>query len=818
MKQSSLALIVRNRSPRASTHALAPRDAFLGFRLVALAAIDHETRIAAQGLLLSRISADTALPGSSRAIELRYVVTPACAAKDGVESVACYLLGRISGWGKSSQHLRTQAMRFAESLCDVLAGTLPGLRFEEIGSRRALATALEPFAIADTLEVRRRRLDLSSGEGDLPLPLLGAPDVDSVIELLLRQDAPTLLTLCIEPLGENGNILDPFLNEPLAAPVRQGVSLPYRFAGDEARFDSDEAPGYGEPELRQWHAQRMAALRLAPYRLRIQLASTHPLRESVSNVLASEVGGPGRLLASMAWRAPALPLVAGAQRVRPRSAKSQNTPRSEFDVACDNVRSLGFEPWGADPTGLPLLADFGEGARCFALPSEAPWLPAHGVALPLPFRAHAAEGSRLGVNRVRGVAHPVLFPHASRPFHTWVLGVTGSGKSTLLESMILQDIRAGRGALVVDPHGDLIQQLLGHIPPERIDDVILFDPADREFPLGLNPLDVTDPEQQSQVASSFIGLLTKLYDPYNQGIVGPRFEHGARNVMLTVMSTPGNTLVEVVRAFQDDNFVFNVLLPNVTDPLVKRYWTDQIRSTNSYHRSEVLDWLVSKFNHFVTDLTMRRILGQSHSSFSFRSAMDENKIVLVSLAKGSLGSTNANFLGLVLLPMVLQAALSRADLPAAERHDVGLYIDEFQNYTTDSLAQMLAEARKYHVALTLANQHVGQIQSEIRDALIGNVGSIISFRLGASDALTMEAMLAPSPICATHLTGLPNYTAYTSLLINGQRSPVFTLETEPVREPYDAARALAVRRRSRERYGRPRAEVDAEILARSKME
>ena len=350
---------------------------------------------------------------------------------------------------------------------------------------------------------------------------------------------------------------------------------------------------------------------------------------------------------------------------------------------------------------------------------------------------------RLGVNNVRDAGRPVQFPLASRAHHLWIVGQTGTGKTTLLESLVLQDIAADRSVLVIDPHGDLIEQVLGKIPPRRGKDVILFDPADTAFPLGLNPLQGKTEDEQAQVVSTFIGLLRKLFDPQAQGIVGPRFEHAARNGLLTVMAAPhGGTLLDFIRVFTDDRFM-RELLPHVKDPLVRRYWTDQIARTKNFHRSEVLDYVVSKFGAFVTDFTLRRILGQHESSFSFRAAMDSGKIVLMSLAKGRLGSANANFLGLILLPMILQAALSRASLPVEQRRDVALYVDEFQNYATDSLAQMLAESRKYHLSLTLANQHVGQLTSEIRDAVIGNVGSILSFRLGAADAAAMSRFWPP---------------------------------------------------------------------------
>ncbi|MDE3230227.1 MAG: type IV secretion system DNA-binding domain-containing protein, partial [Chloroflexota bacterium] len=438
-----------------------------------------------------------------------------------------------------------------------------------------------------------------------------------------------------------------------------------------------------------------------------------------------------------------------------------------------------------------------------------------GAALPLPYRGRVAEPAiRLGVNRVREREVPVRLSVESRNQHLWVLGKTGVGKSTLIANMALQDIHAGRGVIVIDPHGDLIRDIAGRVPKERVEDVILFDPADSDYPVGINLLECESDEERALIVSSFIDIIEQIYDPHNQGIAGPRFQHGARNVMLTVMYSPGGTLVEVVRAFQDDAYVRSIL-PYVTDPMVKRYWHDQISKTSDYHRSEVLDWLVSKFSHFTVDMTMRRILGQSKSAFRFRQAMDTSKIVLISLGKGKLGSANANFIGFNLLPMILHAALSRANVAESERRPVTLSIDEFQNYASNALASMLSEARKYKLSLMLANQHIGQLSTDVREAVMGNAGSIISFRTGAADARTVEAALEPSPVAASHLMDLPRFTAYARLLSDGQQTPVFTLETEPLAEPFSQERYEEVREWSRAIYGRPKAEVDAEMERRA---
>jgi hypothetical protein len=753
--------------------------------------------------------------GEDGAFELRYIVTPAGAANGWQSSISAYLLMRVSRWHTTAAALRRRAQQLADELEQLLEATLPEYHFLPVTDSVTVKQALTPFIVRDTLEVRRRYLEGFAQE-PLALPWQGAIDIEAVLDVMLRQPGQTALSLCIAPTRVNDS-----WDEGTLVPAHLGASAnaaQKQLLGDST--DNGETMLY----LREWQQQlqvrRSLALNIASFRLRIQLSGAGRIGENLAATITREVGGPGLLTAEAAWQTPTLPVADGAVCVRPRSAKLPDQPQTEFAIACANMRAMAFTPWGADDThSEPLfLAHMGEVACMFALPDTGRWLPRQGVVEMLPFRAPVRDGIHLGVNRVHGVMSPVCLPQASRNHHTWIVGQTGTGKSTLLENIILQDVLDGRSVIVIDPHGDLIRQILGKIPEERMRDVVLFDPADKAFPVGLNPLETGDEDEREMMVNAFIDLLIKLYDPHHTGIIGPRFEHGARNVMLTVMSAPGNTLVEVLRAFQDHRFVMQELLPHVTDPIVRRYWTDQITATNEFHKSEVLDWLVSKFSHFVTDRTMRRILGQSTSSFSFSEAMNGGKIVLLNLAKGRLGSENANFLGLILLPMILRAALSRSALPDAERRDVSLVVDEFHNYATDSLALMLAEARKYHVGLTLANQHVGQLTGEIRDALLGNVGSIISFRLGATDAVAMESILAPSPICAQQLITLPDYTAYGRLLITGHRTPVFTLQTQPSPVEYVEQRAEGIRALSREAYGRPREEVDREINRRSNME
>ncbi len=285
---------------------------------------------------------------------------------------------------------------------------------------------------------------------------------------------------------------------------------------------------------------------------------------------------------------------------------------------------------------------------------------------------------------------------------------------------MLQDMKEGKGICFIDPH-DTVRQLLPLIPPERAEDVIYFNPADTERPMGLNLLEAKTEDQKHFVATAVINLMYKLFDPYKTGIVGPRFEHGVRNAMLTAMAEEGNTFIEVVRIMTDSRFV-QELLPKVTDPMVRRYWTDQIAQTADFHKSEVLDYTVSKFGRFVTNRMMRNIIGQSKSSFSFREVMDEGKILLIDLAKGELGEENSSFLGLILVPRILMAAMSRQDTPEEKRRDFYLYVDEFQNFATPDFAVILSEARKYRLNLCVANQFIGQMEEEVKNAVFGNVG------------------------------------------------------------------------------------------------
>ncbi len=346
------------------------------------------------------------------------------------------------------------------------------------------------------------------------------------------------------------------------------------------------------------------------------------------------------------------------------------------------------------------------------------WLKAKRAAAP---SDSPSEGMYIGDNLYRGASKKFCMTQSDRQRHFYIVGQTGVGKSWLLADMALQDIKAGRGVCFIDPH-DTFEIIMERIPPERAEDVIYFDPSSTERPMGFNVMECEKEEQKDFVTSSIINLMYKLYDPYKTGIVGPRFEHAIRNIMLTVMIEPGATFIEIVRALTDQGYV-QALLPKLKDPMVKRYWTDQIAQTSDFHKSEVLDYIVSKFGRFITNTMMRNIIGQSQSSFNFRQAMDEGKILIINLAKGTIGEENSAFLGLVLVPKILIAAMSRQDTPEPQRRDFYLYVDEFQNFATQDFAIIMSEARKYHLNLTVANQFISQMDEEIKNAVFDNGGT-----------------------------------------------------------------------------------------------
>lgn len=426
-----------------------------------------------------------------------------------------------------------------------------------------------------------------------------------------------------------------------------------------------------------------------------------------------------------------------------------------------------------------------------------------------------SNGLWLGTSIYRGQKKDIYIGLDDRRRHMYIIGQTGGGKSWMLENMIMQDIYAGKGLAFIDPHGSSATSILKRIPAHRAEDVIYFDPADEERPFGLNMIYHRTESEKYMVVNSFLGLMKKMFDPNDQGIVGPRFERAVRMAMLTVMADPKNTLVEVLRAIADENYARS-FLPMIKDDELQRYYKVELAQTDKFHKSEILGWITSKFDRFITNRLVRNIIGQSDLSFDFRKVMDDGKILIINLSKGIIGEENASFLGLIMVPMILRAALSREDIPEDQRKDFFLYVDEFQNFATEEFAAILSEARKYRLSLITANQYISQMLDKVRDAVFGNVGTLTVLRTGAQDAEYLEKEFAPT-ITAEDLINLENMSAYVKTLVNGVRVPAFSMSTFYNRDklyPKNERIEQLVRQLSRMKYGRDVRLVEEDIARR----
>ena len=423
------------------------------------------------------------------------------------------------------------------------------------------------------------------------------------------------------------------------------------------------------------------------------------------------------------------------------------------------------------------------------------------------------EGTLIGENHYRGEIKKIFISDNDRRRHIYMVGKTGTGKTTLYLSMIKQDIEKGYGCGFIDPNGDAAQEILRFIPKKRAEDVIYFDPSDAERPMGLNLLEWKRPEDKDYLISEWLEIFYKLFDPQRSGMVGPQFEHWGRNAALTIMAQPGGgTLIEIPRLFTDDEFR-EKCISYVKDPVVMAFWKQQMAKTADFHKSEMYNYFISKFVRFMTNDVMRNIIGQTQSAFDFREAMDQGKILIVNLSKGKLGEMNSYLLGMILVSKLQVAAFQRADIPEEQRKDFFLYVDEFQNFTTDSFKTILSEARKYRLCLAIAHQYIQQLTEPIRDACIGNAGTLISYRVGASDA---EFLIKEFPgISVQDLTNLPFASTYTKLLINGTPSKTFSMrgiKSEPSGTP---ELAESIRQLSRLKYGKAKPEIEEDIKKRT---
>ncbi|MBR3324090.1 ATP-binding protein [Candidatus Saccharibacteria bacterium] len=426
----------------------------------------------------------------------------------------------------------------------------------------------------------------------------------------------------------------------------------------------------------------------------------------------------------------------------------------------------------------------------------------------------ATEGLFLGTNEFRGAKKPIYLSEDDRRRHMYVIGQTGMGKSVFLENLAFQDMCDGKGFAFIDPHGDAVEAILKRVPEERVDDIIYFDPADIEHPVGMNMFEFTNEDQKDFIVQEGISMLQSLFDPSNQGFFGPRGQHMFRNAALLLMADPkGATFIDIPQCFTDPEFVKSKL-KYVTDKAVYDYWTKEFpASQKSSDAGEVITWFASKWGPFLSNTIMRNTLGQVKSGFNIREIMDNKKIFLVNLSKGRLGDINANLLGMIFVMKFQQAAMSRQDIPEDQRQDFCLYVDEFQNFATDSFESILSEARKYRLNLIVANQFMTQLTDKIREALLGNAGSIICGRIGVTDAELMVKAFTPT-FTAEDLTKTPNHAAVAKVMMFGMPSTAFTMNLPaPMGEPNDELMEN-LKLLSATKYAKTRSEVEKEIQDR----
>jgi len=427
------------------------------------------------------------------------------------------------------------------------------------------------------------------------------------------------------------------------------------------------------------------------------------------------------------------------------------------------------------------------------------------------------EGVIIGFNEYRGVKTDIRLTDKDRRRHLYTIGQTGTGKTTILQEMAKQDAKAGRGFCFIDPHGEAVEDILTCIPKERAEDVIIFNPADVERPFGLNMMeyDPTKPEQKTFVINEMIGIFDQLYDLKATG--GPMFEQYMRNAMLLVMDDPesGSTLMEIPKVLSDEEFR-KMKLAKCQNPIVIDFWTKEAEKAGGEAAlANMVPYITSKLTTFIANDMMRPIIAQQKSTINFREIMDNKKILLINLSKGRIGEINARLLGMVVVGKILMAALSRVDMAEDERSDFYLYMDEFQNITTNSISQILSEARKYRLCLNIAHQFIAQLKEEISKAVFGNVGSMILYRVGPEDGDFLEKQIEPV-FTKNDLVNVDNYKGFAKILINGVLSKPFNIQGYPPTKG-DREIANALKELSRLKFGRDRTIVNREIMERTKL-
>jgi len=394
----------------------------------------------------------------------------------------------------------------------------------------------------------------------------------------------------------------------------------------------------------------------------------------------------------------------------------------------------------------------------------------------------------------------------------YIIGKTGMGKTTLIENLIVQDIKNGHGLAFLDPHGDSVDKVMENIPPERINDIIYFNPADMQYPIAFNILESVEDEYKHLVADGLMGVFTKIW----ANLWSARMEYILRNCILALLDTPGNSLLGIMRLLVDKDFRKKIV-DKIQNPTVKSFWIDEYSNWNDRFRTEAIQPIQNKVGQFLSSSIIRNIVGQTKSTLDLRKIMDDGKILLMNLSKGKIGEDNSALLGAMMITKIQLSAMSRADTPEKDRRDFFLYVDELQNFATESFADILSEARKYHLGLVLGHQYIAQLtnsdSTKLRDAIFGNVGTMVTFRIGAADAYFLLKEFEPH-FTEEDLVNINKYDIYLKLMIDGASSNPFSATTLPPigsEEDYSKNKEKAIKV-SRERYSNPKEEVEEKII------
>lgn len=814
------------------------RAAF-GVRLIALTPDRDERKLTVEDLAEARLADQADFINSLWSADaqvtyaLRLLCTPLTASPLGGEISLC-LFGEVAAASEDDTVVRAHAL--AQGLRLLCGAHFPDAEWATIVDEADFAADWRPFdwSGASAVEICRRTdlVDLESGRDRPGLGKRGAGDRpktggngavffvhpflprlstwERLLRVLLHASHPTALTVALTPTSLNVAERDGLLREVVKC--EQALA--------EAGGGADTVHAARAHALRGVLEEQLARLADAPFLLRVTLAAPCPPAPGVADAVAVEMTAPVGARSGFLREGAATLLQAGGYDLRTVPA----------DGGLSRLESLPAAESPGDLARLPWLVDGHEAATAFRLPiATRDGLPgllvrsARRRPIPREVALHAPEGGvHLGESRQLDYGQPVFVSEHDRRQHMYVVGQTGTGKTTLLKHMILDDICAGRGLAVIDPHGDLFEELLASIPVERWDDVVVLDPTDADNPVAFNLLQCGAAEDRHVVVREMHAIMSRLlhdqYGGYSQEFAGPVFYQHMQMNMLLAMSDPSHpgTLLQFYEIYRTPDFYKRWVPPVWSDPMLERWIASSLAGVDYHARdrgnASLGEFLSSKFDDFIFDPMLRRMFGQSRSTIDLLDIMDSGKILLVNLAKGQLTEQNSRFLGMVIMAKLQVAAMRRGRQAKETRAPFFLYVDEFQNLATDNFVLMLSEARKFGLGLVLANQFVSQIDNQrIVDAIFGNVGTLCAFRVGRKDADMLESQFAPY-FSEHDLANLPNWEACLRTTVGGQMAPPFTVNTV-VRDdlPSSADTAREVRARSARVYGRPREEVEAEI-------